>query len=484
MEFSLLCLMKAGLLKILSTIRQRPLLCLSLIFIVSRIIFYAAGVRFKPEFIENAPHCIDFTLLKSRFWESLFYMHGQPPVFNFYIGLVIKHFEIYALQIFQGIYFLIGLLHTILLYKLMRQLRIGKIIAFVFTLCFTLSSAAILYENWLFYTYLEVFILTACANFLVLFFNKQEGKYLFFFFCGLSLLVLTRSMFHLAWFTAIGIFMLLLLRRQRKQIIKTIWFPILIILLWYGKNYVLYEKFTASTWLGMNVSRLVLPQQGIARHKIFDTIMVYEDYVQPSGKYPHIALLQIPVSVTYTKSKKFPNYYHIDYITASDSFLHQSLQAVKDDPKAYLKRVLLAHILYFQPVTEQYWLGTANRESIGLWAIICDFRLPSIVFKHLTGSQLYHPSLSSFLIYLSLIIFYVVLIYSNKSKKLITEKELYVLIFMLFNILYVSVVSNWLEYGENNRFRFTLNAYVLVLCAYAFQYVSGKSSRFNLKAGA
>ena len=49
-----------------------------------------AGVRFDAHALGIYYQFIDPPLLESRLLESLFYSHGQPPLFNLFLGLVLK----------------------------------------------------------------------------------------------------------------------------------------------------------------------------------------------------------------------------------------------------------------------------------------------------------------------------------------------------------------------------------------------------------
>ena len=65
---------------------------LSLVFVLSRIIYYLLGVRFDARPVLHFWQFMDTELLKRRMLESLYYLHVQPPGFPLYTGIVLKLF--------------------------------------------------------------------------------------------------------------------------------------------------------------------------------------------------------------------------------------------------------------------------------------------------------------------------------------------------------------------------------------------------------
>ena len=61
-----------------------------LVFIVSRLIFIFNGGDFVAKPLDFAMQYLDPLLLKSDLLKSLFYLHSQPPIFNLFLGIVLK----------------------------------------------------------------------------------------------------------------------------------------------------------------------------------------------------------------------------------------------------------------------------------------------------------------------------------------------------------------------------------------------------------
>jgi hypothetical protein len=70
--------------------RERTLYALlAMVFAVSRLGYYLLGVRFDARPVLHYYQFADPELLKHRLFESLFYLHVQPPGWNFYTGAVL-----------------------------------------------------------------------------------------------------------------------------------------------------------------------------------------------------------------------------------------------------------------------------------------------------------------------------------------------------------------------------------------------------------
>jgi len=69
-----------------------PLLFLLGVFALSRAVYYLMGVRFNSELFPPFWHSVDVNFLVNDLWNSLFYLHTQPPFLNGFVGVVYKLF--------------------------------------------------------------------------------------------------------------------------------------------------------------------------------------------------------------------------------------------------------------------------------------------------------------------------------------------------------------------------------------------------------
>ena len=197
-----------------------PYLLLSVAcFIISRIIFFIAGVRFDALPILIFWQFIDPMLLETDLLESLVFLHIQPPLFNLFLSMVLKASPHAFPLVFHAFYLLCGLAITLSLYILIVRTGAPRPLGFALTLAFTVSPSSILYENWLFYTY----PLCAMLLLLVLLFlktlNRPSFVSAFYLFLCAAAVALTWSLFHLGWMVLLLAILILRVRVvTRKRI--------------------------------------------------------------------------------------------------------------------------------------------------------------------------------------------------------------------------------------------------------------------------
>ena len=262
-------------------------LCISSVFILSRIIFYSMGVRFDVSPLETAIHLIDPIWMKQDLWDSLFHMVNQPPFFNFFVASLYRVFPTHYTGVFHLVYLAHGLGLGIGLYCLMRYLKVSKVIAVVLCCYFIINPAVILLENWLMYTYLIMTWLCWSAVFLFRYLSYSHVRDLSGFVGLLMMLALTKSIFHLFWMVGLIVVLWWIRSQQRKQIVCVCILPVMIVAALYMKNFVIAGNFTTSRlWMTLNLYEMSVKHVPIdelvklgRKNKIslFSTDAVYTD---------------------------------------------------------------------------------------------------------------------------------------------------------------------------------------------------------------
>src|SRR5579862_7024985 len=241
--------------------RERTLYAwLAMVFALSRLGYYLAGVRFDARPVLHYYQFVDPELLKHRLFESLWYLHIQPPGWNFYTGAVLKFFPSDYPAVFHGLYLLFGLGICWCTYHLMRVCGVSRGLAFALAVWFTISPGVVLFENYLLYEYLVAFLLLASAVALAHFARGSSSIWAALFFAGLLCLVLVRNFFHLVYFVGILAALAFLLRTRRRTVLLCAALPLFLILGLYMKNWALFGSFSGSTWMGMNMDTITAHQ--------------------------------------------------------------------------------------------------------------------------------------------------------------------------------------------------------------------------------
>ena len=196
-------------------------LIIIVLFVVSRFAFVLSGGSFLAGPLRFAKQYLDVLLLKNDLLESLFYLHSQPPLFNFFLGTVLKVSPLPDIT-YELLYKTIGLIMPLLFYAILAELGVKRFFALAATVILMCNPTFILYEHLLYYTYCEAFLVLLAIFFLVHWTTRKGRFTVVLFWATLLCLGLTRSLFHPVFFLATAAILGLGLRRvmheQRRDI--------------------------------------------------------------------------------------------------------------------------------------------------------------------------------------------------------------------------------------------------------------------------
>lgn len=353
-----------------------------------------------------------------------------------------------------------GLLTAIYLFKLMIYLEISKTLSLGLVVIYTLIPPTILYENFFFYTHLITFFMIMSGYFLLSFLMTGKPKHIILHFIYLSLCALTTSFFHLFWYTSL-VYLVIHFSKDKRTIIRYSLLPLVIILFVYSKNLVLFDSFSSSSWMGINLSRITVHQLPIdLRTKLAEenrlskiaVLSSFPDYSELNEigafKFDSSGISALDQSIK--KSGK-TNYNHLVYLTISKVSMNDVKFIIFNYPKYYFEGVLSAFNQYFIP-PNNFNLLESNAQKIRKYN-----RFFNAFFY---GSS---PSVQIGLFSIIMIPMLLILgIFQIFNKKVDKNKKI-ILIFIIANILYVMILGNLLEFGENNRFRYYTEIFHFVL---------------------
>ncbi|UCG61786.1 MAG: hypothetical protein JSV52_00405 [Candidatus Zixiibacteriota bacterium] len=461
-----------------------PTIILAAIFILSRIIYYLLGIRFDIEPLTYYWQYIDPELLRTDLLQSVFYLHSQPPLFNLFIGTVLKLFAGNEVMAFHLAYLLMGLILNLSLYILMIRLGLGNRLSLVLVGLFLISPACILYENFLFYSYPVATLL--CLLALVLHSYLQFGKIrsLIIFSVLMLCLVLTRSLFHLVWLTAVFLILVYFRKAQWRSITITGALCVAVCLSLYVKNAYSFGTFSASSWFGMNFNRLTtqklpynerfrLVEEGkLSRFSLVDPFQPLEIYQRRidfslAPKTGHAVLDET------LKSSGAPNLNNSTYLDISRQYARDAWYVLTHYPGTYVKSLLESSQIYCMPSSSYYFLEKNRRHISRLdkaynLMLFGQFDYEEKVTERKT---FFHTGLFLWLGYIFAIIYGFVLIRKSISGRDATAANTVTLLFIWFNLVYITVVGNAFELGENNRFRFLTEPMFLVCLGLAIKNI-------------
>jgi hypothetical protein len=439
-------------------------------FVVSRIIAGLFGVHFEYDALYKYWQYLDEQTLRHNLLNGVWYDHAQPPFFNLFIGVVLKFSGAAAPYVLAVIFKLITLVNALLICALLKKLTGHSKVPLLLSLFYLLSPAAIVYESELFYTSFVTLLFLICAWFLLHLTKHISWKHAFGFFTPLILICLTRSMYHLIWLLVIALVMLIYCKRKPGlyKLVFTAFFALVITGAWYVKNYIVFGEFSASTWIGMNLSRNVFhdneftDSSRIEAYAPFSKISVYRQFI-PEGYERKFAGLNDRDLLQEMKNDSFMNMNHVSYIIVSKKYMDACKKYIKAHPTSYIKNVAQSCIIYFAPAT-RYSVTEFQARKIKYYDAVYSFNLSHFA----KGKQQRRIALSISAIPKMLAYF---LAFFWLVRDWIRTRKIGLLnLFISVVIGYVFVVSSLLEHYENMRFRFELEPLFLLLAGQAIVF--------------
>jgi len=426
----------------------------------SRAVVYGFGVRFDKRELASSVQNIDPELLRHRLAESLWWLHGQPPGYNLFLGLVLKVSGSHWAGAFQAVHLLLSLVLVLVTYALGRRLRLPVAAAVAIALLVSLAPATITYENMLFYDFPTLVLITASALLLARYLDRPTLGRGLAFFGAASGLVLLRTLFQLPWLLLV-LALVLLARVPARRTLAAAAVPVAIVAGVYIKNWVLFGSPSTSSWLGMGVARLTLHDVPLADRrrlvaegklsrvslvKPLSALSAYRDAVPPH-RPTGIPVLDAPL-----KSDGEQNLHNIAYIEISRRYLHDDLRLVRLRPRDLFVSVKRALELYLRPPTMSGAVER-NRRALGNWNDGFDL----VVY----GSTRYANRIGVFaaLAYLATGLAGLWLIARRRWRDDAT------LLFVWVTVVWVTVGSSLSEVGENWRFRLVVDPVVVLFLA-------------------
>ena len=441
------------------------------IFVLSRGVFFAAGVRYDARELTQGWQFLDVELLKHDLLRSVFYQHSQPPLFNLFLGLVLKIAPRNYAIVFQALFTLTGLGVYLLIFALMRRLGVSRLLAFLLCVGWVVSPSAILYEQWLFYTLPLTLLLLLSAWALICWLDTGKTAWRFGFLLTLFVLCGTQSLFHLAYFALVAEALMRFRRKQRRQIALAAALPLLLIFAVYVKNEIVFGQFTASSWLGMNtaINRIDAAsvferEQWVAQGKISPVSLV--EPFSALNKYPAeysavpAKFADIPALSQAVKSSGDGNYNHYGYIGIAAHYGQDTRYILAHSPRALIRGGAKGWVLYFCSSSDYLFFYEKTEQTPLL-------RVEVGVYDHLFYWRIPKHGLCLFLLVgLPFVVVHAVRAARNRQISL-DETQRVLLLYLAFTILYVAVVGNTLNATENNRIRFMTDPFALVLLGFA-----------------
>lgn len=435
-------------------------------FVVSRVATYALGVRFNAHPIESFRQFIDPELLRSKLLESLFYLHGQPPLFNAVVGVVLNLFPAHFGAEMQAVYLATGFVLSIGLFLLLARLGIGPWPSAVVAAALSASPAFLLYENWLFYEYPVAALLVLSALALHQFLECGAMRAGVAFFACLAAIIYIRTAFQITWLLLVLVLLIVARRELTRRVLAASIVPTVFVVLLLVKNLIVFGVPATSSWYGMYLAELVdrkVPaseRQRLVERGQLSRVSLAPPFVDPVT-YRKLVRPPEPTGVALLDElKTSTGYWNMNnsvYVRASREYLSDSITLIRLRPGAYARAILADEPFYVHPASEgAYFEHSKIHRYETLFDQIILLQLP-------TGGPAW-----TILVALAVALVYGLrLTYRLVRRRLPATASAVTLAYIWLTVAYVSVAVTFTQVGEKNRIRFLLDPFLVLLVAAA-----------------
>lgn len=410
---------------------------------------------------------IPLDLLQTHFWQSILYLHSQPPLHNMYGALLLKLFGASQLQAMQYINIVLGGLMSAMFYPLVLYVTGRRGLAIAASALHALNPALFLFEAYPLYSMPSAFLVLLSVSFIERFVRTGRTVHLIWFFFTLNVLILYRSLFHpvlLALFLALTV---VVAGAGKRRLIACALAISLLSLSWYGKNWVQFGFFGCSSWFGQNLWRVASfsytrsELQELAREGVIDKMVTEVRWFEHPAKYrPYGFNETSPIAILSSETL-----HNINVVAISRVYGQNARKLIAHDPFRYLVTVLINYSNYCAP-TSSFEHVVDNHPKVLPFSFTWDYAVYGKVTTGLLAvifRRDYIGSIFVFLIPACLAVFFMRIARSIKTGAApgIVRRELLMVVASVF-VAYVTLGGSLLESGENMRFKFLVEPVLLI----------------------
>lgn len=439
---------------------------LACIFIVTRLILYFYLGIHNIQNISYTWQVLDLQLLQNDLLESLLLLHSQPPLWNLFIGLLLKIFGGDQPIFYYFLYVYHLTLTLIIIYisnKIILKNNLNKFKVYFFI--FIIFNPAIIYFESLNYYAHTIFFLSFLFfyNF-YLYLISSKDKHIII--CSIIILLKTLiwSAYHPVILIIFYLFLFYIFQSIRKKKFFLIFFFILFLsFTWQIKNKIIYDS-SLNSFLGFNFAMTVMPAANFPECGIgnipnnsrnLEDKFVWENLNRLNLDFKH-------PSIYGEKSKKNS----VAMIYLSKLCLNKTLSFIIQNPIAYIKVITIEFLSTHGQLTID--LGNYLDRLTG-WEFIKEITLKIDTNNHYKLAR----QLINFF-FISFVYRYFFLKLINRQTPVLDKKFITILLLKYFYILNVGLfVSKY----EGTRFIYA--EYVIFI--FFFIYIFSKNNSLFLK---
>lgn len=461
----------------LSSIREYVLLAAG--YLLSRLLFFALGLRFEPElvwmFLADPAH------LRERPLETIFYFHAFPPGMNVHTAALLQFGEAHFATLAQLSFIGFGLMLVLCVFYLGKALGLGRWMAALLSLALVCTPPALLFENLYLYTWPSAALLSLASALFHRALKLRSTASWFGFFAACCVLGWYRSTFHLLWFGLMMLASVLLCARGKnwKAVLAGAALPATLLAGLYLKNLAVFGVFGATSWGGAHLA--IVTTRQMPRHELqvwirqgkISPLAGISVYAPPRAyaRYLEVEPYPWPGTNEWQKpSNGGPNYNHGLFLRANSVRSRDSAYYIQQRPQDYLRVVVALGLpQFFSPSTvwhpgERHGTSPHARHHAALGSYETTF------------NKLVHAPIAALKPFGFYTLLPLVLILAGwlgiRNWRTALDRDpadlrarAGLLWFLVLQVVFVTTVSCLVTLGESSRYRFMVEANVWLLTA-------------------
>lgn len=453
---------------------RRWLVVVVVCFVASRLFYtYFYGLKFEDNPLLDYMQYIDPLLLRTDLARSIFYLRDQPPLFNLFLGIVLKTCGNYSNAAFHATYFALGFALVTSMYLVLVRVRVAPAFAALVAILFTVAPTTVLYENWLFYTYPVATLLSVSALFLHRYLTTKRRRDAVVFFSLLATIALVRGIFHFVWLIALLVGLLIFAWPDRRRTLVAAAGPTLLVAAFYLKTLIVFgglvsgQTYQQLNFAGMTISHL--PQkdrQALIKQKKVTPVTTaaigdFTSFKQFAPYIPEHVPTGIPMLDQEKKSSGYTNWQHGSTAAIGALYARDALVVNKLYPKLYWESVRSNFDVYAMVSSYTFPFGSSgssNEKKIRTLVRAHDLHVGGETEVHQPVKRLVFGFLASIVFALALSIRWL-----WRRRPAADAPRVLTVAFLLFNIFYVSAVTILFSWGDHNRYRFKVSPLYCIL---------------------
>jgi hypothetical protein len=308
-------------------------LCASRLFI-----YYVLNIT--PNFLPSG-QLINFNLLQNNLFESIYYLHFQPFLWNLFYGLVAKFFNSNLLVL--NTFFLLNIFYTFLIIyyfsKIAEIIKIHKAVQIIIVFFIILNPNIVFYEHYSpHYAQFTAMMIFQLMFFFLKFLHSKEIKYEIFCYLNLLILSFVWVLFNFLVFFLFFIFFRLYEKKLTKKNFIILFLFIGISIIPMIKNKIVFNIFSAGSWSGIQVGMTVHDHEAIC------AVGAYQIGGQTNRKTVEREEKNYRILFNRNLNNKYVSGYkaqnnNVGLIYRSKKCLEWSINKIHQDPIAHLKRI-------------------------------------------------------------------------------------------------------------------------------------------------